>query len=357
MFRQQIDADAIEAYINANKASDIAPARKQFLKNLLAEADKLGLTVYGQDNRLGHLILDISIGDSLDQNAPGELSLTVMNNCVKIENLTINKFSVSDCVMHDTFVHCPQSGLKKFGWRPNDRNNYCSPNDVFDFKLAMLPNWLKKLSETAEAIARVKKQIAKTVKIAEIQADRLQGILEALSVAIQAKLPELKCCVQRFPEQRSFGLWLYNVEVDRLKPGFDDPYKFIFKPAEEYAKFSPDDRVYLETTRRMLDEKKLKPVRMFTVEKCVKPDIKKIQTKFEYAIWFVYDESESNWACNAPTSLPNFKQRANLSPEKIGNWVETLIDAEMQGYEILKDYEDRMTLLAGGTYGRWLVNG
>lgn len=256
MLRQRIDDAAIETYINAVKTSDSAAARKQFLKNLLAEADKLGLTVYGQDNLIGHLLLDISIGDSLEINAPGELSLTVMNNCVKIENLKINKFSVADCEMRDSFVNCPQSGLKKFGWRNYSGHNYCSPNDMFDFKLSMLPNWLKKLSETADAIARAKKQIEKTRKIAEIQADMLQGTLEALPSSVQAQLPELKCCIQRFPEQRSFGLWLYNVEVDRPKPSFDDPYKFIFKPGEEYTKFSPDDRVYLETTRRMLDKKK-----------------------------------------------------------------------------------------------------
>lgn len=356
MFRQRIDDAAIKAYISTVKTSDSAPVKKQFLKNLLAEADELGLTVYGQDNLIGHLLLDISIGDSLDQNAPGELSLTVMNNCVKIENLKINKFRVANCEIRDSFVNCLQSDLKKFGWLKYDGRNYCSPNDVFDFKLSMLPNWLKELSETAGAIARAKKQIEKTRQIAEIQADRLQGTLEALTDSVQAKLPELKCCVRQFPEQRSFGLWLYNVEVTMPNLRISDSFKFIFKPGEEYAKFSPDDRIYFETTRRMLDEKKLKPVRMFTVEKCVKPDIKKIQTKFEYVIWFVYDEAESNWRCSAPTSLPDFKKQLNLAPEQIENWVETLIDAEMQGYEILKDYEDRMNPLIGGTYGKWLNN-
>lgn len=203
MLRQRIDDAAIETYINAVKTSDSAAARKQFLKNLLAEADKLGLTVYGQDNLIGYLLLDISIGDSLGFNAPGKLTLIVMNHCVEIENLTINKFSVADCEMRDSFVNCPQSGLKKFGWHNYSGHNYRSPNDVFDFKLAMLPNWLKKLSKTADAIARAKKQIEKTRKIAEIQADMLQGTLEALSSSVQAQLPELKCCIQRFPEQRS----------------------------------------------------------------------------------------------------------------------------------------------------------
>lgn len=96
---------------------------------------------------------------------------------------------------------------------------------------------------------------------------------------------------------------------------------------------------------------------MFTVEKCVKPDRAKIQTKFEYVIWFVYDEAKSNWLCKAPTYLQGFKRQTNLVPEQIENWVGALIAAEMKGYEILKDYEDRMKQLAGETYGRWRCAG
>lgn len=358
MNRRQLDDDMIETCIGVDRADASAPLRKRLLKNLMTEAAELGLTIYGLIHRQDEISLDISIGDSRENNAPGELSLSITNDCVKIEDLTINKFSVFNCGISDSFVHCSQYCMKKFGWHNYSYSNYCSPSGVFDFKLSMLANWLKKLNATADAIAHTKKQIEKTRKIVEIQADRLHSALEVLSSSFEAKLPELKCKFQWFPEQKSFGFWLYNVEIPVMTSfPVRHSLKYIFKPAEEYTKFSPADMICYNLTRKQLDEQNPKPVRMFTSEKCIKPNVVAQNKFFEYVIYFVYDEAKSNWRCTAPTVLPNFKLKANLQPDQIENWAESLIAAEMKGYEALKDYEDRMKLMTGETYGQWLDAG
>lgn len=351
MYRRQLDANLIETYFSAPAADgQFAPAKKQLLKRLLAEAGKLGLSVYGFAYTNG-IRLDISIGDSMAENAPGELSLTVMDDCVKFENLTINKFYVDRGRICDKPKSCSQACMEKFGWYNYSGHNYCSLAGHFDFALSMLPNWLKKLNAMADAIVLAKAQITKSNKIAEIKADHMRGILESVAASIEEKLPELKCKLKHFLEQKSFGLWLYNVEIDRTMHGVSVPLGLVFKPAEEYTRFSPSDIVFLGMTRRQLEEQNLKPVRMFTIEKCVKPSVVG-QHKLEYVVWFVYDES-GDWRCKSPTALPGFENSVILPTEQIKAWVSAMIDAEIGGYSVFKDYEDRMKLLAGEKYGRW----
>lgn len=202
-----------------NPNSDYSHFNKQFLSNLLAEAESFNLDVRCKLYCSGNIKLNICNGDFDYNHMPGSLCIVLNSKSMLFVNsLTINDFKIcndghmSGDYVVDYYKQFPKTALKKVGWnclRECGGIRYAS-EIMPDFKLAWFKDWISETARIRDSIEKAVRCIEKQKRILELNFDTFSGHAEQIAALAEEKLPGVKCVLDAILPIKTYKLTLCN---------------------------------------------------------------------------------------------------------------------------------------------------
>lgn len=316
----EFTAGDIQFISKQNSNSDDARFNKQFLSNLLAEAESLGLTVRCSEYLAGYIWLNISYGDPDAWHTPGVLRMALNSqSTVFVFSLSFNDFKIlddddcmsGDCVT-DHYKQFSKNTLKKAGWiaqKINNKNVYSS-KPKSDFTLALFKEWISKTAKIRDSIEEAERKIEKRKRILELKFDNFSGRAEEIKAIAEEKLPGVKCKLETRASTNTYKLTLHNAVLSSDHP---NPLVLTY-PAS--VKNTP-----------IVCVSDVKP-QMRTLEKIAMADSRWL---YQYYTVKISMDSDGRWRCESDSLIPKFKHEVLSSTDKVVEWCSKLFDAETKG--------------------------
>lgn len=304
----------LEFISKQNPNSAYARFNKQFLSNLLSEADQFGLTVKCAEYHAGDIRLNISHGDPDDWHMPGGLCMVLnAKSTVFITALSFNDFKIlsDNCAQADYIADYyrpfSKTPLKKAGWavqKINGKNIYVS-GTMPGFSLALFKKWIDKTAKIRDSIEEASRKIEKQDRILELKFDAFSAHIEKIKALAEEKFPGVKCKLETSISMKECKLTLYNALI----------------PSEgALVLANPASGVKTIVSLDILPQ-------MRTLKKVAMADSCWLYRR--YALKMAMD-GRGFWKCETDSLLPEFKQFASESPAKVVEWIAKLFDAETE---------------------------
>lgn len=120
--------------------------KERLVEKLKEQSKQYGLECGCIEYTNGRALVEISAW-TLVGHIPGLLRLDIMDDYIRISELSINWFRFENDRVIDDLRICKQSTFREHGWRKYDEYNYRSPKGDFEFDLRWIEWWIDRIKE------------------------------------------------------------------------------------------------------------------------------------------------------------------------------------------------------------------